>query len=344
METARIQYRKLPGRRRGFVFGSSVWLGPDHLLLVKSWRFREEYKRFYFRDIQAIVTAAAPRFHFSTRSATLGLLWLFVLALSVGRSLQPLEWTAGVLGLALIGAWVYLSGFQSCRCRIYTAVSSDELRSLYRLSTAARFLEKVAPLLAEAQGALSSEAAEALDARDVGPLPEGRIGLGAAGPAELPPRPVPPPVRTPLSMLFVGVLCLGGAAELASFGAAPTVARWILAGFLVLQLGAAVAVIIENYVGKGRASLRNLAIVTAIAIGGWYYAVQVGAGIAIAYRNADRQRRHEPISPEMSQLVAFDYAAARETAAGIALLAGLAGALLLARGERPVEEKVSFNV
>ena len=66
--------RKLPGRRRGFLFGSSVWMGPDHLLLVKSARFREDYKRFYFRDIQAIVTAGAPRFHLSTEVGALRLL------------------------------------------------------------------------------------------------------------------------------------------------------------------------------------------------------------------------------------------------------------------------------
>src|ERR1700684_2106413 len=55
-------YRKLPGTRRGFIQKSSVWAGPDHLLLVRGSRFREEYKRFYYRDVQAIAVARAPRF------------------------------------------------------------------------------------------------------------------------------------------------------------------------------------------------------------------------------------------------------------------------------------------
>ena len=80
MEKNRERYRKLPGHRRGFIFGSSVWLGSDHLLLVKSSRFREEYKRFYFRDVQSIVTAASPRFHISTRMGLIAAIWLAIFA------------------------------------------------------------------------------------------------------------------------------------------------------------------------------------------------------------------------------------------------------------------------
>src|SRR5580704_15159324 len=65
------EYRKLPGRRRGFIQKSSVWAGPDHLLLVRGSRFRDEYKRFYYRDVQAIAVARAPRFHISTRAAAI---------------------------------------------------------------------------------------------------------------------------------------------------------------------------------------------------------------------------------------------------------------------------------
>ena len=64
-------YRKLPGTRRGFIQKSSVWAGPDHLLLVRGSRFRDEYKRFYYRDVQAMAVARAPRFHVSTRLAAI---------------------------------------------------------------------------------------------------------------------------------------------------------------------------------------------------------------------------------------------------------------------------------
>src|SRR5262249_54585927 len=62
-------YQSLPGRgrRSGFVsFGiasgwCSLWLGPDHLLAVDSKNYQEEYKRFYYRDIQAFIARRTKR-------------------------------------------------------------------------------------------------------------------------------------------------------------------------------------------------------------------------------------------------------------------------------------------
>src|SRR5881409_101596 len=55
MERAARTYRPLPGRAAGLAWYHRLWLGPDHLLAVRSFGFTEEYKRFYFRDIQAIL-------------------------------------------------------------------------------------------------------------------------------------------------------------------------------------------------------------------------------------------------------------------------------------------------
>src|SRR5947208_5263032 len=40
---------------------SSLWLGADHLLCVDSTGYTETYKRFYFRDIQAITICRTAR-------------------------------------------------------------------------------------------------------------------------------------------------------------------------------------------------------------------------------------------------------------------------------------------
>src|SRR3990172_8730879 len=50
-------YKRLPGRRRAsFAFvRNSLWLGEDHLLHVMNRGYTEEYKRFYYRDIQAVL-------------------------------------------------------------------------------------------------------------------------------------------------------------------------------------------------------------------------------------------------------------------------------------------------
>jgi hypothetical protein len=130
----RIRYRKLPGRLRGLIRGASVWMGPDHLLAVRSTRFREEYKRFYLRDVQAIVVANAPRFHVSAPAILLAVAWLiaFLVYLPMGG---VFPWAGPVFltgGAVMVGLWLYLSAAASCRCRIHTAVSREDLPSIYR--------------------------------------------------------------------------------------------------------------------------------------------------------------------------------------------------------------------
>src|SRR5208283_5906459 len=57
---AEPQYQRLTRERTPARFAvasiarSSLWLGDDHLLFVECTGYTETYKRFYFRDIQAI--------------------------------------------------------------------------------------------------------------------------------------------------------------------------------------------------------------------------------------------------------------------------------------------------
>ena len=183
------EYRKLPGKRRGFFNVSSVWAGPDHLLLVRGSRFREEYKRFYYRDVQAIAGARAPRFHISTRSGFIA--WLIaVIATALFMPAMVRVYNAGsaltglgLVTLALVGVWIFISAAQSCRCRIYTAVSSDELPSVYRLWTARKFLAEVEALIAQTQGMIQGEWAAAAEERTVGPAPPPSLATAPPTPA-----------------------------------------------------------------------------------------------------------------------------------------------------------------
>src|SRR5207247_848529 len=68
MPATEKEYHRLPGtgrRRQGFVSASAIrsriWLGKAHLLCVDSMVFSEDYKRFYFRDIQAVVIRRTSR-------------------------------------------------------------------------------------------------------------------------------------------------------------------------------------------------------------------------------------------------------------------------------------------
>ncbi len=187
MESPAPTYTKLKGSGRkssGFVSleGTtySLLMGDDHLLQVESERgFSERYKRFYFRDIQAIILRKNSRFLVGNiiLGASLGLL-LAIAAAFLPNSLAngdsswnrllnvPAEFI-GVMflvGFAILIAvlWlVHLLRGGTCICHIQTAVQTEELPSLYRIARARRVLEQLRPLILQAQTQVSQESADA---------------------------------------------------------------------------------------------------------------------------------------------------------------------------------------
>ena len=61
MADAPAIYKKLPGVGSGALARHRLWEGPDHLLVVTSWPSGEGYRRFFFRDIQAVVIRQTAR-------------------------------------------------------------------------------------------------------------------------------------------------------------------------------------------------------------------------------------------------------------------------------------------
>jgi hypothetical protein len=259
----RIRYRKMPGHRRGLINGSSVWLGPDHLLLVTSQRFKEEYKRFYFRDIQSIAVARTTRFHLSSRSAAIAFLWFLLFGASqTYPALTPVMWS---VALVLILAWLYLSIDRSCVCRVYTAVSSYNLPSVYRTWTARRFLAQLEPRIREAQGEIDPAWLET-DAHTAGPdLAPPTIQSAEPATSILdapdPTTPVPEaPSRTLASDLFLAALLVEAALDAFAFGANPPAVTWTLAAVAVAQSVVAVLLFVDYHRGRLRSGLHAVAI------------------------------------------------------------------------------------
>ena len=152
-------YRRLtrsrPGRKSFLSALSSprqgLWLGADHLLSVEGASYYEEYKRYYFRDIQAIFThPTARRAIWNGILSALLIMHLLVLAW-FGASATTLVIVAFILGVPLV-----VNNLLGPACRVYlrTAVQVDELASLSRVRRASRVLEQIRPLIAAEQGAL----------------------------------------------------------------------------------------------------------------------------------------------------------------------------------------------
>src|ERR1041384_6408100 len=159
---AEPQYIKLTPRRQhaGFavisVTRSNLWLGKDHLLCVETEGYTERYKRFYFRDIQAVTIRRTNRFLILT--AVLGGMTAIFGALTLATSAVELRWVLGVIAAVCAVPFVInLIYGPTCTCQLRTAVQTENVPSLSRVARAQRVLARIRPLIAEAQGQLAPE-------------------------------------------------------------------------------------------------------------------------------------------------------------------------------------------
>ena len=142
---------------------SSLWLGKDHLLGVDSSGYTENYKRFYFRDIQAVTIVATRR-----RTIWNGVLLVPITICLAGlvSALFSLPRKEGVV----IVTWIIFTAIfavpflinnllgPSCTCYLRTAVQIEELPSLSRVRRARRVLDRIRPLITAVQGNLPAPA------------------------------------------------------------------------------------------------------------------------------------------------------------------------------------------
>lgn len=132
----------------------SLWLTHDHLLSIDSASFAEEYKRFYFRDIQAFFICPNSRMAIWNGILSAVLIMHLLVFGWMGASFTVLAIVAAVLGIPLI-----INNIFGPACRVYvrTSVQVEELPSLSRIKRAQRVLDKVRPLVIAVQGTLPAE-------------------------------------------------------------------------------------------------------------------------------------------------------------------------------------------
>ena len=142
-------YRHVPGSSGLFV-RKALWFGPDHVLLVTSNVFSEQYRRFYFSDIQAFTAAEIEnpaRFYGWVLAVISGVL-TFALA-SVGHAIWAM------LTLIACGALIVFAVTRSeMRCTLKTQVSTERLPSIKTRDGARDFVAALRQEIEKAQGAL----------------------------------------------------------------------------------------------------------------------------------------------------------------------------------------------
>ncbi len=134
-------------------------MGRDHLLAVYSSGYSEDYKRFYFRDIQAVIlrktsTGKTTNFIFGGLAVLpLAAALTHSLTDGFGDAISITWWVIG--GVVLLPLLSNILTGPTCKCYMKTAVQTEELPSLRRLRRARKVLARIRPLIAEAQGELT---------------------------------------------------------------------------------------------------------------------------------------------------------------------------------------------
>ena len=151
------QMRRLPGRSIR-QFGMSfqrhqLWLAETHVLYREIFGYREDVKRFYFRDIQAIV--CTPTSGWKTCGWIAGWLLVFLVALggfsAYAGYMVPfaIAWILATLMLVILLGNLVLG--PSCTTTLYTAAAEAPLYSLGRKRSAEKAIARIGVMVQHAQ-------------------------------------------------------------------------------------------------------------------------------------------------------------------------------------------------
>ncbi len=144
-------YRKLTRKKRTIAGSTQLWLGDDHVLMVRSHRFVEEYRRFQLSDIQAVL-ASSDATRWPLRIAMILVAVVFIALAITATSAAGRGFLAFIaIGGAGIAAYDVVRG-QRCRSWILTEVSTEPLEPVTRASDYTRFMRELGPALEAAQG------------------------------------------------------------------------------------------------------------------------------------------------------------------------------------------------
>lgn len=169
---AEKEYKKIPGR--GFKRGTWVsvigirarlWRGKDHILSVINQGYSEEYKRFYYKDIQAF-TIRKTKYSLII-NIIISLLFLFCSGITLANEeeLSIIFWFFSAIPLAVLILNIIRG--KSCITHLHTAVGSEELPSLGRVSHAKKVITLLQPFIDQAQGKLSLEEIRELSQKEL---------------------------------------------------------------------------------------------------------------------------------------------------------------------------------
>jgi hypothetical protein len=193
MAETRIPYQRLARSRFGMSGIGTLWLGPDHLLLVTNTFAVERYRRWFFREIQALTARrSARRLIWNVAVGGGGLLIAIgALACFAGASqpgaagdrdaLQVFGWIFAVMaGACFALALVNTLLGPGCTIHVQTPFGVERLSVPNRLGAFRKILARIEPLLEAAQIRSEPSAGSAVTTAPIAPAPAAPITPAAA--------------------------------------------------------------------------------------------------------------------------------------------------------------------
>jgi hypothetical protein len=179
---------------------------------------------------------------------------------------------------ALAAGWIYVSAAQSCTCRLYTAVSREDLPSLYRMWTARKALAELERRIAEVQGVFTEAWAEAADTRALGPpAAVGDTLPGASGES------IVARSRNWVSDIFLASLFADAVIATILMRSQTAWLADLSVLLTVVQVATAIGIFVEKRRGILRTGMQRLAIVALLFIGGTTYAQMIADAVDAAF-------------------------------------------------------------
>jgi hypothetical protein len=141
------------GRRGSYgLYYGRLWKASDHLLLVKELGWTDEYKRFYFRDIQAFTLVRNQQYSFWV---VMNIIIIIVSLLRAsGNEFALSGSTMSALGFFVILLVHVLQG-PTCSCWVQTGINHEKLPMFRRVRYARKMIAKLQEDIEEAQGVFS---------------------------------------------------------------------------------------------------------------------------------------------------------------------------------------------
>lgn len=154
------EYRRVSGAGGQLYLPTRLYLGRDHLLKVTSVGTVEEYKRFYYADVQAVIVQRTTGYEWGLAATVVLALvfWLAVAGSAGGSAPRAGLYIFAVCALFFtLFALIHLMLGPTCKVWLRTAVHDEPLSSLNRLRRARKFISRLTPEIDRAQAGLQQE-------------------------------------------------------------------------------------------------------------------------------------------------------------------------------------------